>query len=287
MFVKGNDFSDIKRYFNEKLSAGFSANEIKNILKELTVNRFNISTLDYITFSEKLSESDLLYYHFALKRILKNEPVQYVLGSVEFYGLVLNVGPGVLIPRPETEELVDWIVRSHPHAETVVDICTGSGCIAFAAESKLKSTTFLALELSDDALVIAGKNKEILGSNVELRKFDALKSDEYQQLIETQIWVSNPPYIPIKDKVIMGSNVLEHEPSMALFVDDEDPMLFYRAIAEQAISLLKNEGWLYFEIHEDYGDMVKGLLSDLGFVNIELRKDLQGKDRMIRAQKVL
>lgn len=287
MFVKGNDFSDIKRYFNEKLSVGFSANEIKNILKELTINRFNISALDYITFSGKLSESDLLYYHFALKRILKNEPVQYVLGSVEFYGLVLHVGPGVLIPRPETEELVDWIVRSHPHAETVVDICTGSGCIAFSAESKLKSTTILALELSDDALVIAGKNIEILGSKVELRKFDALKSDEYQQLKETQIWVSNPPYIPVKDRSIMGSNVLEHEPDMALFVDDEDPMLFYRSIAEQAISCLKNEGWLYFEIHEDYGDIVKGLLSDLGFVNIELRKDLQGKDRMIRAQKVL
>lgn len=287
MFVGGNGFSDIKQYFKAKLSHLYSDNEIKNVLKSLTIKRFNISNLEYVTFSTKLSESDLLYYHFALKRILNNEPVQYILGSVEFYGLELEVGPGVLIPRPETEELVDWIVQSHKTVSSIVDICTGSGCIAFGLEKGVMNASIQGLEFSDDALLMANKNKVRLNSNVLFKKFDALSLNAYKDLSGTQLWVSNPPYIPDSDKNLMADNVLNFEPHLALFVEDGDPLIFYRVIASNAKDCLADDGWLYFEIHEEYGGEVKSLLSSLGFVNIELRKDLQGRDRMIRAQKVL
>lgn len=287
MFVGGNNFADIKAYFKLKLAPLFSDSEVKSILKQLTLKRFNISDIDYFTFDSKLSESDLLYYHFALKRILKNEPVQYVVGSTEFYGLDLIVEPGVLIPRPETEELVDWIVQSHSDLETAVDICSGSGCIAFALEKSYPLAKIKALEISKEALSVARKNCLKLDSAVELIEFNALSNSGYQILEGTQLWVSNPPYIPHSDRLEMRSNVLDHEPHIALFVEDSDPMIFYKVIMEQGMKFLIDHGWLYFEIHEENGNTVKEMLIKTGFVNIELRKDLQGKDRMIRAQKVL
>lgn len=287
MFVVGNELSDIKKYFSDKLQSEFSRNEIKNILKALTIKRFKISDLDYFTYNTKLSESDLLYYHFALKRILKNEPVQYVLGTTEFYGLELIVEPGILIPRPETEELVDWIVKEHSDLNTIIDICSGSGCIAFSLESKFPKVDIYGLEYSKDALKVAGKNKEHLKSHVVFKEFNALDSDSYSAIENTDLWVSNPPYIPNSDKSLMGDNVLEFEPHIALFVEDDDALKFYRSISDQGIKRLVNGGWLYFEIHEEYGSEVADLMRSLGFVNIELRKDLQGKDRMIRGQKLL
>lgn len=288
MFVGANSFSDIKQYFKEKLQDRFSANELKLILRDLTVSRFKINDLDYLTFESNLSESDLLYYHFALKRLLKNEPVQYVLGGTEFYGLRFNVGPGVLIPRPETEELVDWIVREHKNEiGTVVDICTGSGCIAIALAKSLANHKVKGLEISEDALKIASKNNKELSADVDFRRFDALIPDEYHALKESNVWVSNPPYIPHSDKHFMVENVLEYEPHIALFVEDDDPLIFYRIITENAAVHLKAGGWLYFEIHEENAEGVEELFRQSGFVNIELRKDLQGKSRMMRGQKVL
>ena len=258
MFVGANSFSDIKQYFKEKLQDKFSPNELKLILRDLTVKRFNISDIDYLTFNSGLSESDLLFYHFALKRLLKDEPFQYILGETEFYGLRFDVGPGALIPRPETEELIDWIVHSHKdETGRLVDICTGSGCIAISLAKALPNFSVLGLEISEDALGIARRNNEKLAADVDFRFFDALNHEQYTDLNGTNIWVSNPPYIPFIDKGMMANNVLEHEPHLALFVEDEDPLLFYREISEHASSYLEKGGWIYFEIHEENAEGVK------------------------------
>jgi release factor glutamine methyltransferase len=288
MFVGANSFSDIKQYFKEKLQDKFSPNELKLILRDLTVKRFNISDIDYLTFDSSLSESDLLFYHFALKRLLKDEPFQYILGETEFYGLKFDVGPGALIPRPETEGLIDWIVHSHKdETGRLVDICTGSGCIAISLAKALPKFSVLGLEISDDALGIARRNNKKLAADVDFRFFDALNHEQYTDLSGTNIWVSNPPYIPFLDRGMMANNVLEHEPHLALFVEDEDPLLFYREISENASIYLEKGGWLYFEIHEENAEGVKEELVKSSFVNIEVRKDLQGKQRMVRGQKVL
>ena len=288
MFVGANSFGDIKQYFKEKLQDRFSANELKLILRDLTVKRFKISDLDYLTFNDNLSESDLLYYHFALKRLLKDEPFQYILGEAEFYGFRFDVGPGVLIPRPETEELVSWTNESHNNESgKIVDVCTGSGCIAISLSKSMSNFNVIGLEISDEALEIAANNNQKLSGNVDFRKFDALESASYSGLKDTDIWVSNPPYIPYEDMQIMAKNVLNYEPLIALFVENDDPLVFYRRIIENAAHNLKPGGWLYFEIHEDYAEGVKGLFDQNGFVNIEVRKDLQDKPRMIRGQKVI
>ncbi|MFZ9027882.1 MAG: peptide chain release factor N(5)-glutamine methyltransferase [Crocinitomicaceae bacterium] len=288
MFVGANSFGDIKQYFKEKLQDRFSANELKSILRDLTVNRFKISDLDYLTFDGNLSESDLLYYHFALKRLLKNEPIQYILGETEFFGLRFDVEPGVLIPRPETEELVAWVSGSHKNESgTIVDICSGSGCIAISLAKSMPGFNVVGLEISDEALEIAAKNNDKLSGNVDFRKFDALGTANYKDLKGTDVWVSNPPYIPFSDSHVMAENVLDYEPHVALFVEDNDPLIFYRIITENAKLNLKAGGWVYFEIHEDNAYGVKDLFTQNGFVNIEVRKDLQNKPRMVRGQKVL
>ncbi len=288
MFVGANSFSDIKQYFKEKLLDRFSANELKFILRELTINRFNISKLEYITFNNNLSESDLLYYHFALKRLQNDEPIQYILGQADFYGLSFDVDTNVLIPRPETEELIEWVVSSHSQ-ETgqIVDLCSGSGCIAISLAKSIPGFRVLGLEISEDALEIAKRNNIKLKTDVQFMHFDVLKKDHYKELENTNIWVSNPPYIPAFEKQLMADNVLKYEPHLALFVEDDDPLVFYRIISECARLFLKKDGWLYFEVHEDNSIRVKDLLKDNSFVNIEVRKDLQGKYRMVRGQKVL
>ena len=288
MFVGANSFSDIKQYFKEKLLDRFSANELKFILRELTINRFNISKLEYITFNNNLSESDLLYYHFALKRLQNDEPIQYILGQANFYGLSFDVDTNVLIPRPETEELIEWVVSSHSQ-ETgqIVDLCSGSGCIAISLAKSIPGCRVLGLEISEDALEIAKRNNIKLKTDVHFMHFDVLKKDHYKELENTNIWVSNPPYIPVFEKQLMAGNVLKYEPHLALFVEDDDPLVFYRIISESARLFLKEDGWLYFEVHEDNSMRVEDLLKDNSFVNIEVRKDLQGKYRMVRGQKVL
>jgi release factor glutamine methyltransferase len=168
----------------------------------------------------------------------------------------------------------------------IADICSGSGCIALALKSTLKFGSIEALELSDDALSLIKDNIAFTGVNVEVQKFDAL-SKQYASLSKDySVIVSNPPYIPYKDEALMHLNVLEHEPQMALFVEDNDPFIFYEKICEDGFQILKNEGWIYFDIHEDLAYNVKSIMETNGFVNIEVRKDLQGKERMIRGQKL-
>lgn len=291
MFVQANSLEEIKRYFNSELSNLYTESEVKLIIKELTIKRLNISPVDFVlVLRERLSESDLLFYHDALKRLRKQEPFQYILGEVWFYDLNLKIDSRALIPRPETEELVDWIktdLKNHSQP-TIMDLCSGSGCIALALKSLMLESNCSAAEYSEDALSLLRENTKRTNLSLDISKMDVLNEDDYSCLVPNSFdcWVSNPPYIPTREKSLMAPNVLKHEPLMALFVADEDPLIFYRVIAEKALVYLKKEGVLYFEINENLTVSMLTLLEGLGFVNIEVRKDLQGKDRMMKAQTV-
>ena len=288
MFLVKNDLASIKSYFQQQLPS-FSKSEIDLMVKLLTCKRLIINENDYFLSKDILfSESDLLYFRNVVKRMQRNEPFQYILGEVEFYGVLLKIDERALIPRPETEELVDWIVDSLPNDSyfSVVDLCAGSGCISFSLSSRYRNGRVTSVEYSAEAVKLIEENKQFTGLDVDVLEFDVLDKKAFPfQINSFDCWVSNPPYIPEKDKDFMHPNVLEYEPEMALFVSNDDPLIFYREIAENAKLYLKEGGWLYFEIHEELGDETIALLQNLNFVNIEMRKDLQGKNRMIRAQK--
>ncbi len=222
-------------------------------------------------------------------RLLAHEPLQYVLGEADFYGLKFKVNPHVLIPRPETEELVQWIknditdITPTGEGKQLLDIGTGSGCIALTLQSKLPDLELSALDVSELALSIVSENAKRLGLKVKLICTDILDPKSTASLPVYDYIVSNPPYIPIKDKTDMHKNVLDHEPHLALFVEDTDPLLFYRHIALFAQTHLNTGGALYFEIHEKYAKDIQQLLMNYHFKNIILKKDIYEKNRMIRA----
>ena len=227
-------------------------------------------------------------------RLLNKEPFQYILGEVEFYNLSLKIDPRALIPRPETEELVDWIVKDYKDsASHVLDVCSGSGCIALALSDCFDNAQVLALESSEGAVMLSQENATALKLPAEFRQLDVLNKKELELFLKNKtasnglfdVVVSNPPYIPFKEKEMMDSVVLEHEPELALFVSDEDPLLFYKAIAGAVLPYLSTNGSLYFECHYIYLDKTRELLLSLGFNTVEKRKDLQGKWRMLKAQK--
>lgn len=289
MFVVSNTAESVKSYFIERLSKQFSEREIAFFFKESIKKRLKISDTEMILQKEiRFSESDLLFFRSVVKRLQNNEPFQYILGETFFYELLIRCDARALIPRPETEELVDWIVRSvAKHQELkLLDVCTGSGCIALALKSILKSSAISATDISLDAIALAKKNALLLGLEVTFLQDNALidESDLFEN-DSLDIIVSNPPYIPMKDKVAMEKNVLDFEPHLALFVADESPLLFYKAIAERAKRLLKTNGLLFFELHENYAIETKSLVESFGFKEVEIKLDLQGKNRMLKAKK--
>lgn len=290
MFVKGNSLNDINSYFSKELSSKFSTNEVKLITQSFITKRLNISLEDLIFKTDILfSESDLLYFRNAIKRLKNDEPFQYVIGDTEFYGLIIKTDNRALIPRPETEELVDWVLSDYQDGPyKILDMCSGSGCIAIAIKSKRKASNVQAAELSSKAIALIEENIRETGQNIQVVKIDVLDDGAYEQLeTDYDVWVCNPPYIPLKEKGFMQKNVLDYEPELALFVSNEDPLQFYHSIGKNARKYLKSGGMLYFELNEHYGIEVQELLQELGFVNIVLRKDLQGKPRMIKAQNVI
>lgn len=229
------------------------------------------------------------------RRIAEGEPVQYVIGETEFCGLTFHVEPGVLIPRPETEELVQLVVNDYAGNQASVrllDIGTGSGCIAVSLAHLLPGAKVEAWDISDDALMIAKGNAELNEVEVVFNKVDVLSfnAPNFQgstsiEDAQFDIIVSNPPYICNKEKADMEENVLAHEPHLALFVPDDDPLLFYRTIARLGLTALNSGGSLYFEINREYGQETIAMLCELGYVKVELHKDQYGNDRMIHAIK--
>ncbi|MFD2287755.1 peptide chain release factor N(5)-glutamine methyltransferase [Pedobacter petrophilus] len=211
------------------------------------------------------------------------KPIQHILGVAHFYGAVYEVNENVLIPRPETEELVDWIINDHAPVRMqnlkVLDIGTGSGCIPVSLKTYLPDFDVKALDISPEALTVAKRNAELIGAGVEFIEGNILT---YESEMKFDIIVSNPPYIRELEKAKMHHHVLAHEPHLALFVTDEHPLVFYQAIAEFALKNLNPTGHLYFEINEYLGEEMIKMLAGKGFKNIELKQDMQGKDRMIK-----
>jgi len=219
-------------------------------------------------------------------RLVQHEPVQYVVGMTYFYDLKFKVNTAVLIPRPETEELVDWILKDHAPQKnlSILDIGTGSGCIPITIKAKAPNCQLSAFDISAEALKVARENAKDNAVEVNFQNIDILEEENWEQLPSYDIIVSNPPYIPNSQKELMSPNVLAYEPEIALFVSNEDPLIFYRTIIDFAKKHLVVGGWLYFETNEYNLSEVEVLFSKASFSNIEKRKDLQGKDRMVRAQ---
>jgi release factor glutamine methyltransferase len=220
-----------------------------------------------------------------LPQLLQHKPVQYVLQEAWFASMRLYVNEQVLIPRPETEELVEWIVQSNKDKANrrVIDIGTGSGCIPLALYKQLQQAEVHALDVSPGALAVARQNAQTQQAVIHFHQADILDETNWAYLPVFDCIVSNPPYITLREKQEMHENVLAHEPHLALFVPDEDPLRFYRAIATFALQHLAPGGQLYFEINEALGKETMELLADKGFTAIELKQDLQGKNRMVKA----
>ncbi len=231
----------------------------------------------------RLTESEILIVLGAIKQLKKGIPIQYVIGECEFYGLTFTCDSRALIPRPETEELVDWVLNEHTECKSLMDIGTGSGCIPIVVKKNIPQCAVHAMDISEDALSLAGDNADRHGLEVTFHQEDIHSPKETYPSFD--IIASNPPYVLDHEKNQMKANVLEHEPHIALFVPDIDPLSFYRSIMEFSRKHLKEEGWLYFEINESKGKETKLLFDEFHFQNVEIKQDLNGKDRMARGQR--
>jgi len=220
------------------------------------------------------------------QRLRKNEPIQYILNEAWFYDIPFFVNKSVLIPRPETEELVDWIIKDHKTAQelSILDIGTGSGCIPVILKRKIPQAHITSCDISAAALEIAQKNARKYKTEIDFIQTDFLNKDNWPLLPGADIMVSNPPYIPQQEKELMHNNVLAYEPHLALFVADEDPLIFYTAIANAGKILLKETGSIYVEVFEELGNETALVFQNHGYQTV-LKKDMQGKDRFIKAQR--
>jgi len=230
------------------------------------------------------SKPEIALFENAFEKLRQEIPIQYIIGKAHFYGLEFEVNPHVLIPRPETEELVDWIVTTFEFkgSPKILDIGTGSGCIAISVAKNLPDADVSAIDISADALETAKRNAIRNNANVTFIQTDILSAN---RLDEYDVIVSNPPYVRHLEKQEMGNNVLEHEPHLALFVSDDDALIFYRKIAALSIHALRPGGTLFFEINQYLAQETIRMLDAAGFTDIELRKDLFGNDRMVKALK--
>ena len=270
----------------DALKGYYPDSEALALAKMLLVEVFGFSTLELYGGKDKeFSEKHRSVLTEMIRRLQKNEPIQYIIGIENFFGLTFEVNPNVLIPRPETQELVSWIIGDYQSDESIriLDIGTGSGCIPISLAKQLSKAEVESWDISEGALEVASRNCERNEVKVLLRKKDVLKAAPEGDLYD--VIVSNPPYITNKEKVEMEANVLDWEPSLALFVPDEDPLLFYRKIAQLGCDMLKEGGSLYFEINRAYGEETILMLRELGYAQIELKKDSWGNDRMIKAKR--
>ena len=249
----------------------------------LLEERLNITRTDVIAAREvTLSTGDYEQLRSDLQKLKEGVPVQYVVGKSWFYGRPFFVDQNVLIPRPETEELVHLIIKENKDRSCkIMDVGIGSGCIAITLKAEMKDAEVWGLDVSQGALEVAHRNARTFKLNVKFIRGDIF--DDPQGLPQVDILVSNPPYVPEKEKQDMQPEVLLHEPGEALFVKDRDPVIFYRRIAEAGTLLLNDGGKLYFEIHKDFGEAVKNVLKTYGYKNIKVIKDIHNKDRIVSA----
>ena len=287
MKMSSNLVRDCRKYYASELEKIYGSDEANALIMILLEHYFGIDRVKIALDPElRLSESELLTLHFAVKELLKNKPVQYILGETEFCGMRFFVDENVLIPRPETEELVNQLVScsvNHHPSFRILDIGTGSGCIAISLAKLLKNSIVTAVDVSEKALKVAKKNAESNGVNVNFIKDDIL-NPQNPELLDNQfdIIVSNPPYVCESEKSEMRANVLDYEPSTALFVLDSDPLIFYRKILEFAQKSLTPDGEIWFEINEKLGTEMKNLCIEKGFEKVEIIKDFRERDRILR-----
>ena len=272
--------------FWHRLTTVYDADEAKAIVRMVLDVRFGLSWTDVICGKmDDLSADGQEELEHLAQRLETGEPVQYVLGEADFGGRTFHVGPGVLIPRPETYELCKWSLPPTPSKWKghILDIGTGSGCIAITLAAEIPNVQVTAWDISDDALRIASENAKRANVHVSFEKVDVLNSQFSILNSQFDIIVSNPPYICNKERAGMERNVLEHEPELALFVPDDDPLLFYRAIARYAAKALNPGGALFFEINPLYVNEMQQMLSEEGFSHIEVRNDQFGKQRFTKS----
>ena len=294
---------EAEKYIIEGLKGIYDESESRNIAQLVLEDCTGFSrTTQLLNRQAGLSAEQEKSVREQLSRLQQHEPVQYILQKAWFYGMELYVDKNVLIPRPETEELVDWIVKDVKTAGCdvfergpmqadltsqlkILDIGTGSGCIALALKKAMPKAEVWGCDVSEEALNVARRNGAALDIRVDFQGINFLDEAQQKFLPSVDIIVSNPPYVPVKDKDAMRPNVLNFEPHTALFVPDDDALLFYKAIAQFARKRLHQNGFIYLEIHEDLGDAVVNLFDTEGYNHVEVRKDMQGKNRMVRARK--
>jgi release factor glutamine methyltransferase len=275
------------QYIQNQLSDIFSKSEISYLSRLILSDACNVSFTDITSVKmSDLSDTDGQKVKDMIIRLKKNEPIQYILGTTEFYGLPFRVTPDVLIPRPETEELVAWILSENTENRlSILDIGTGSGCISVSLAKNRPDADVFAWDISEKAIAIAAENAKQNNVRVHFSEQNVFAS--YLSGMVFDLIVSNPPYVLENEKNTMEENVLDFEPHIALFVPDENPLLFYERIACIAASCLKPNGKLYFEINREKGGAIAEMLQQKGFTDIELRKDISGNQRMVRAKKPL
>lgn len=284
-----NTVASILSFFKNGLHGLYDEREIESFVK-LSLEHF--SSIPYTTSltNQALSiDAELLVlYQQTVDKLQQNQPIQYILGQTEFYGLPIKVTPAVLIPRPETEELVDLIVKQYQNQQGVkmLDLCTGSGCIALALNKNLLQSQVYGIDVSTDALAVANENNVLNNASVQFIQADVLSDNTAGYPNNLDVVVSNPPYVPQAELASIATNVKDYEPHLALFVPDNEPLLFYKKISTLAFGqLLTPGGRLYFECHTNYAAQVVTLLQEIGYKNCQLINDIGGHNRMVSAQK--
>jgi release factor glutamine methyltransferase len=294
MKIPSNRVSSVIKYFREQLSGQYEKEEIENFIFYSFEAFMGFNRADLVArANDTMSESMLLKFNFAVKDLMRNKPIQYILGYTVFYGLKIKVDERVLIPRQETEELVHLIIKdqgarirrqeagSGESRFRILDIGTGSGCISIALKKSLSAAEVHALDVSGYALELAKENAVLNGTGISFINADILDPKAGAMLGRYNLIVSNPPYVLHSEKEAMQPNVVGHEPHLALFVNDEDPLLFYRAIMRIGRTNLEPGGELYFEINERKGDELLELSNEMGYSKAELVKDINGKNRIL------
>jgi release factor glutamine methyltransferase len=274
----------ITSYIRQSLELVYSPQEIKSLILIICRDILRLTVTDiYLNKDIDLSGEKWKELENTVERLQKQEPIQYIREYADFFGISFHVAPGVLIPRPETEELVEMIIKENQGASRILDIGTGSGCIAISLAKHLPQATITAWDISEEALTIARENNDRLGTTVLFYNRNVLNISSCEE--EYDLIVSNPPYITKAEKAEIEARVTNWEPDIALFVPNEDPLRFYRHIALLGRKLLSNKGKLYFEINQAYGEETAETLRKSGYGNIRITKDLLGKDRFVTAER--
>jgi len=292
MQIVSNTISAVISFYKKELSSVYTESELQNIISWVLQKQLGITATDIASNPDRrINESDMIPLERMCFELKANKPIQYVLGEAEFYGLKFKVNESVLIPRPETEELVEKVIAriqpaSHP---IILDIGTGSGCIPIALKKNIPAAELFAVDVSEDALEIARYNAAVNNVKVHFLKADILKEDAAEAILPDlqnklpDTIISNPPYVLNSEKETLHARVRDFEPHLALFVDDKDSILFYRRIAAMAKKILRQDGHLWFECHSAHTPHVQKMLLEMGYQNVKIHNDLSGLPRFCEA----